>query len=333
MVQNTLAGLSLRDLEYAVAIADLGQFSRAAERCGVSQAGLSDQVRKLETQLGAALFERTTRRVAVTAEGEVLLRQAREVIGAARVLLELARSRADPLAGPLRLGVIATLGPYYLPGVLGEVRQRYPKLELRLQEGLTEILVAEVLRGELDAVLLALPAMAEGLATAPLFFEPFRAVLPAAHGLAEQPRLALGDLAGEGLLLLEEGHCLRDQALSLCGVVRSRRETRFASSLEMLRHMIAAGEGYSLLPLLATRERSELDGLVRIRELADASEVGRQISLVWRRTDTRAAAFRELAQFLKSVAPAGTRALEGRAAGPSAGHGGRLPSDRIATRG
>lgn len=309
MASTTLAGLSLRDLEYAVAVADFGQFSRAAERCGVSQAGLSDQVRKLEAQLGVTLFERTTRRVAVTVEGEVLLRQAREVIGAARVLMELARSRADPLAGPLRLGVIATLGPYYLPRVLGEVRQRYPKLELRLQEGLTEVLVAELLRGELDAVLLALPVMAEGLATAPLFFEPFRAVLPIGHPLADQPRLALSDLAGDGLLLLEEGHCLRDQALSLCGVMRSRRETRFASSLEMLRHMVAAGEGYSLLPLLATRERSALDSLVRMRELADSSEVGREIGLAWRRTDTRAAAFQELAQFLRHVAPVGTRTL------------------------
>jgi LysR family transcriptional regulator, hydrogen peroxide-inducible genes activator len=273
MTPNPLAGLSLRDLEYAVAVADLGQFSRAAERCGVSQAGLSDQIRKLEAQLGLALFERTTRRVAVTAEGEALLRQAREVIGAVRVLLELARSRADPLTGPLRLGVIATLGPYYLPGVLYLVRRRYPKLALRL-------------------------------------------LLPTSPG---------------SLLLLEEGYCLRDQALSLCGAVRSRRETRFASSLEMLRHMIAADEGYSLLPLLATRERSDLDGLMRVREVAE-EEVGRQIGLAWRHTirvprpstslPSSSGLLRRQAPARSGCCPASVRPSDG----------GRFPPDRIVTR-
>ena len=130
----SLAGLSLRDLEYAVAVAELRHFGRAAEQCGVSQAGLSEQVRKLEGLLGAALFERTSRRISVTPEGEVLLRQARHVLDAARALLETAQRRAEPLDGPVRLGVIATLGPYYLPGLLREVRASFPRLELRLEE-------------------------------------------------------------------------------------------------------------------------------------------------------------------------------------------------------
>ncbi|MBO1076288.1 LysR substrate-binding domain-containing protein [Roseomonas marmotae] len=309
MIPNSLAGLSLRDLEYAVAVAELGHFGRAAERCGVSQAGLSEQVRKLESLLGTALFERTTRRITVTPAGEVLLRQAREVLAGARLLLAMARSRAEPLAGPLRLGVIATLGPYYLPGLLWEVRTRYPKLELRLQEGQTDALTAALRAGELDLLLLALPLPAEGLVAEPLFFEPFRVVLPADHPLARQPELSLQDLAGEGLLLLEEGHCLRDQALSLCSAARPGRDARFASSLEMLRHMIAAGEGYSLLPLLATQERAELDGLVRVRDLSHAEDVGRRIGLAWRRTDARAPAFRELAEFLRGATPPGTRAV------------------------
>jgi LysR family hydrogen peroxide-inducible transcriptional activator len=307
---STLAGLSLRDLEYAVAVADLGHFGRAADRCGVSQAGLSEQVRKLESLLGVALFERTTRRIAVTPAGEVLLRQAREVMNAARLLLEMARSRSEPLAGPLRLGVIATLGPYYLPGLLRAARTRYPRMELRLQEGQTAALLSALQAGDLDALLVALPLPADSLAAEALFFEPFRAVLPCAHPLASQPELGLQDLAGEGLLLLEEGHCLRDQALSLCGKSRPGQDTRFASSLEMLRHMIAAGEGYSLLPLLATQERAELDGLVRVRDLTHVEEVGRTIGLAWRRTDTRAEAFREFAAFLREMAPAGTRAAE-----------------------
>jgi LysR family hydrogen peroxide-inducible transcriptional activator len=309
MIYRSLAGLSLRDLEYAVAIADLQHFGRAAERCGVSQAGLSEQVRKLEALLGCPLFERTTRRIVVTPQGHALIGQAREVLGSARVLLEMARASADPLSGQLRLGVISTLGPYYLPGLLWEVRTRFPPLELRLQEGLTDPLVRALQRGALDLVLLALPWPTDGVVVEPLFFEPFRAIVPAGHPLAEQPRLGLGDLAGDGLLLLEEGHCLREQALSLCRLSRSGRDTRFASSLEMLRHMIAAGEGHSLVPLLAARERVELDGLVRVREIDDP-DVGRTIGLAWRASDPRAPAFRDFSKFLKDAAPAGTRAAD-----------------------
>jgi LysR family transcriptional regulator, hydrogen peroxide-inducible genes activator len=307
MTYRSLAGLSLRDLEYAVAIADLQHFGRAAERCGVSQAGLSEQVRKLEALLGRPLFERTTRRIVVTPQGEALVGQAREVLGAARVLLEMARAQADPLSGRLRLGVIATLGPYYLPGLLWEVRTRFPSLELRLQEGLTDPLVRALQTGALDLVLLALPWPTDGIVVEPLFFEPFRAIVPAGHPLAEQPRLGLGDLAGDGLLLLEEGHCLREQALSLCRLSRSGRDARFASSLEMLRHMIAAGEGHSLVPLLAARERVELDGLVRVREIDDP-DVGRTVGLAWRGSDPRSSAFQDFSRFLRETAPAGTRA-------------------------
>jgi LysR family hydrogen peroxide-inducible transcriptional activator len=306
MSYRSLAGLSLRDLEYAVAIADLQHFGRAAERCGVSQAGLSEQVRKLEALLACPLFERTTRRIVVTPQGEALIGQAREILGAARVLLEMARAQADPLAGRLRLGVIATLGPYYLPGLLWEVRTRFPSLELRLQEGLTDPLVRALQSGGLDVVLLALPWPVDGIVVEPLFFEPFRAIVPAGHPLAEQPRIGLGDLVDDGLLLLEEGHCLREQALSLCQLSRPGRDARFASSLEMLRHMIAAGEGHSLVPLLAARERVELDGLVRVREIDDPN-VGRTIGLAWRASDPRAAAFRDFSRFLRDLAPAGTR--------------------------
>jgi LysR family transcriptional regulator, hydrogen peroxide-inducible genes activator len=155
--------------------------------------------------------------------------------------------------------------------------------------------------------LLALPWPTDGVVVEPLFFEPFRAIVPAGHPLAEQARLELGDLAGDGLLLLEEGHCLREQALSLCRLARPDRDARFASSLEMLRHMIAAGEGHSLVPLLAARERAELDGLVRVREIDDP-DVGRTIGLAWRESDPRAAEFRDFSRFLKDAAPAGTRA-------------------------
>jgi LysR family hydrogen peroxide-inducible transcriptional activator len=303
MPLNTFAGLSLRDLEYAVAVADLGHFGKAAAQCGVSQAGLSEQVRKLESLLGCALFERTTRRIAVTPEGEALLRQARQVLSAGRVLADMARARKDPLAGPLRFGVIATLGPYYLPGVLRPVRARWPAMALQLQEGLTDDLLRALLAAELDLLLMALPAPGEATDAEPLFFEPFQAVLPANHALAGQDRVALSDLATDGLLLLKEGHCLRDQALSLCA--GARPSARFASSLEMLRHMIAAGEGHSLVPLLAIGDDSRMDGLLCARPLDDP-DVGRVIGLVWRASDPRGPAFRAFAAFLRGIAPAGT---------------------------
>jgi LysR family hydrogen peroxide-inducible transcriptional activator len=302
----SLAGLSLRDLQYAVTVAELRHFGRAADQCGVSQAGLSEQVRKLEGLLGVTLFERTTRRIMVTPEGEVLLRQARDVLSTARLLLETAQRRSGPLDGVMRIGVIATLGPYYVPGLLREVRTSFPRLELRLEEGRTTSLVQAVQASELDMVLLALPLSAEGIVTTPLFFEPFRAVLPAQHPLAARPRLEVKDLAGTGLLLLEEGHCLRDQALSLCGTSQRDQGSRFASSLEMLRHMIAAGEGHSLVPLLATRGRTEFDGLVCVRDIDDP-DVGRTIGIAWRASDPRAEAFSDVAAFLRGTAPAGTR--------------------------
>ncbi|MCQ4159699.1 LysR substrate-binding domain-containing protein [Roseomonas sp. GC11] len=302
MQPHSLAGLSLRDLEYAVTVAELRHFGRAAERCGVSQPALSEQIRKLEALLGVTLFERAARRVEVTPQGEALLAQARAVMREARGLLDLAQTQSEPLSGPLRVGVIATLGPYYLPAVLRGVRDRFPRLVLRLQEGRTAGLVAALEQGELDAVLMALPPAVETLTAAPLFFEPFLLACPQGHPLLDQAELSLADLADGELLLLEEGHCLREQALSLCAVPRGERDGRFATSLEMLRHMIAAGEGFSLLPQLAAQGRSDLGGLIGLRRLADPA-AGRRIGLVWRGTDPRRESFRALSQFLRETAP------------------------------
>lgn len=302
MSLQNLAGLSLRDLEYAVVVAELRHFGRAAERCGVSQPTLSEQIRKLEGMLGIALFERLARRVEVTPQGEVILAQARAVMREARRLLDLAQEQAAPLAGPLRLGAIATLGPYYLPAVLRGIRERFPQLVLRLQEGHTRSLVTALEQGELDAVLLALPAPSDALASEALFFEPFLLACPQGHPLQQRPDLSLADLREGGLLLLEEGHCLRDQALSLCAMPRAEGEERFASSLEMLRHMIAAGEGFSLLPEMAVQDRTDLQGLVAVRPFTDPG-IGRTIGLVWRSTDPRRESFRELAAFLRGTAP------------------------------
>jgi len=326
MSEVGLAGLSLRDLEYAVAVADLRHFGRAAERCGVSQPALSEQIRKLEALLRVSLFERSRKSVAITPEGAGVIRQAREVVREARSLLEFARSQGDPLAGPLRLGVIPTLGPYYLPSALQSLRGAFPGLALRLEEGTTDRIVERMQAGILDLVLIALPAPVSALSAVPLFFEPFQIVAPEGHRVAQVNRLSVADLQAGDFLLLEEGHCLRDQALALCGA-QPRRDGRYASSLEMLRHMIGAGEGFSLLPMLAIRDRSDLEGLAAIRPVegialtADAplTVPGRMIGLAWRARDPRHEGFGRFAAFLREQAPRGTTAATVETATAAAG--------------
>jgi LysR family hydrogen peroxide-inducible transcriptional activator len=303
-----VSSLSLRDLEYAVAVARERHFGRAAEFCGVSQAALSEQVRKLESILGVALFERTTRKVEPTARGAVILGHAEALLGDARRLLEDAQRTAEPLSGELRLGAIATLGPYYLPSVIALGRRRFPRLALRLRESTTDELLVALRHGDLDAILVALPVPLDGLVADPLFFEPFRLACPADHELAQRAHLRLRDLASGPLLLMEDGHCLRDQALSLCDARPLANQSRYASSLEMLRHMIAAGEGISVLPVLAAAEHTTMQGLIAYRELDDES-AGRRIALVWRATETRAHDLRQIASFMRDEMPAGVRPL------------------------
>ncbi len=309
MRTTSVSSLSLRDLEYAVAVGQERHFGRAAERCGVSQAALSEQLRKLEGILGVTLFERSKRHVEPTARGVALIAQAQELLADARRLLEDAHRSAEPLTGELRLGVIATLGPYYLPNLLHQGRPRFPRLALRLHEGRTADLLASLRRGELDAALVALPIPADGLTVEPLFFEPFRLACPIEHPLAIKPVVRLRDLPRGKLLLLEEGHCMRDQAMALCRFTRLDSHTRVASSLEMLRHMIAAGEGYSLVPLMATENHADMGGLIRFRDLDDA-DAGRRIGLAWRSTETRADDLRAVAAFMRESLPAGTAQIE-----------------------
>ncbi|QDH17155.1 hydrogen peroxide-inducible genes activator [Swingsia samuiensis] len=299
-----LSGLSLRDIEYVVAVDDLRNFSRAAERCGVSQAGLSEQVRKLEILLDVTLFERSRRHVAPTPDGEQLIALGREVLASARSLLEVARARTSPLDGVLRLGVIPTLGPYYIPGLLPHIRQKYPHLNLRLTEGMTDSLVRALRNSELDLALLAVPTASDSLGAIELFTEPFLGVFPASHELARLKKITLSQLSREDLLLLEDGHCLREQALSICPTLPRKRDPRLATSLEMLWHMIGAGEGFSLIPQLALKNRSDFENLVAIRSLHEP-EASRTIGLVWRASDPRAASFKEFANCLKEITPDG----------------------------
>jgi LysR family hydrogen peroxide-inducible transcriptional activator len=302
----------LRDLEYAIAVAETRHFGRAAERCGVSQPALSEQIRKLEGLLGVDLFERGRRGVQITPHGEIVLARAQRLLADAQDLLHVARGNADPLETTLRLAAIQTLGPYYLPYMLRQAREAFPRLSLRLREGQTEPLLELLRNGGLDLVLAALPLPADGLTTFPLFHEPFVLVCPAGHKLGSLPRIRLADLADEGLILLEEGHCLRDHALSLCA--GAAPSSRLATSLETLWHMIASGEGYSLLPALSLASRGAMEGLVVRRELTEP-EAGRTIALAWRSTDPRGASLHRFAQTLRSRLPAGARPTALEAAG------------------
>lgn len=298
-MSKSLAGLSLRDLEYVEAVAELKHFGRAAERCGVSQPALSEQVRKLEAHLGVPIFERTKRRVAVTGQGEILLMHIDRLLAEARHLLALGQQSTD-LCGILQLGAIETLGPYYLPAVLALLRDELPDVSLRLTENRTSALVERLRHGAMDVILAVMTPDMPGLSHQAIFFEPFILAAPRRHPLTTLPHIKLDILPHEDLLLLDEGHCLRDQALELCS--GAPRATRHATSLETLWHMIAAGEGYSLLPALAVRARPDIATLVDCRTLDQAS-AGRRISLIWRASDPREAQFRRFAALLAAHAP------------------------------
>jgi LysR family hydrogen peroxide-inducible transcriptional activator len=300
MTQKSLSGLSLRDLEYVEAVAELKHFGRAAERCGVSQPALSEQIRKLESHLGVALFERTKRRVALSGQGATLLVQIERVLAEARNLLAMGRRQDAGLAGFLALGAIETLGPYYLPGVLQLLRNDLPDVSLRLTENRTATLIERLRHGVLDLILAVPTPDMPGLAAAPLFFEPFVLAAPKQHPLGTLPLITLDSLPVEDLLLLEEGHCLRDQALTLCAGAPAA--TRHATSLETLWHMIAAGEGFSLLPALAIAARPEIASLVTCRALNEPN-AGRTIALIWRASDPREGQFRALANLFRANAP------------------------------
>ena len=303
--------MNLRELRYIVAVADHGHFGRAAQACHVAQPTLSGQVKKLEEYLGVVLFERGTRTVRVTAAGAPIVAQARVVVREADRVRELAQAASDPFAGTLRLGVIPTLGPYYLPFLLARVKAHYPRLRVLLNEDLTDRLLARLVGGQLDAALLALPVPGEHLVSAPVFFEPFVLAVPADHPLAGSRPLPEAQLHGAPLLLLDDGHCLRDQALAVCGSPRGVAEETRATSLETLRQMVIAGVGCTLLPQLAVAASPQPPTLC-LRSFTRPGP-GREIGLVWRARYPHEDALRTLASLLGRERPAGVHAPRGAA--------------------
>ncbi len=295
--------MTLQELKYLVALADHGHFGRAAESCCITQSTLSTQLKKLEDFLGVTLFDRSLKRVTPTPIGREILQAARNIVEESERIKQLAKHAQDPMARTLRLGIIPTLGPYYLPHALMLMHKKHPGLRLLLREEMTPQILEHLADGKLDAGLLALPVEDDNLRVEPLFYEPFFAALPAGHALAKHAVLKVPDIMDEKLLLLDEGHCLRDQALDVCGTHSKGREEVRATSLETLRQMVGMGLGVTLLPALAVDAGPRISKKsVEVRPFKKPVP-GRTIGLVWRKRAPFPETFERLAQTLKTHLP------------------------------
>ncbi len=291
--------MNLRDLRYLVALADTRHFGKAATRCHVSQPTLSAQLKKLEEYLGVELIERQPRRVALTEIGEQIVARARRVVNDSDELLSLARSQRDPLSGSLKLALIPTIGPYLLPLLAKHLRKQLPKLKLMLYEYQTEPLLQALRAGDIDMGVLALPAHADGVETRKLYEEDFMIALPRGHRLADKATVKLDDLHGDSLLLLEDGHCLRDQALDICSRADLDEDQDYrATSLETLRQMVAAGMGVTLLPKLSTTGPFGTEKSVIIKPFPKPAPT-RTVGAVWRKSSTRNAAIKSVCKVIE----------------------------------
>lgn len=284
---------TLRQLRYMVAVVERCHFGQAAAACNVSQSTLSASIQELEQLLGAPLLERTKRTVVPTALGRSVAERARVLLEGAEDLMDLAQAARDPLSGPLHLGVIPTIGPFLLPRAMPRLRESFPKLQLYLREDQTARLLERLDAGELDAVLLALPYALGDFEVMDLGEDRFSIVSPAGHAPA-------ANIADENLLLLEDGHCLRDQALAACELEGARRNAGFnGTSLHTLAQMVANGLGVTLMPQMAL-DAGIVRGLdVSVRPLIGAAP-HRRIGLVWRRSSARGETFRGLGDALKA---------------------------------
>ena len=293
--------MNLRDLRYLVALAEHKHFGKAADASFVSQPTLSTQIKKLEDELEVALVERTPRKILLTDVGREIATRARGVLHEIDQIRAIARRTKDPEAGTLRLGIFPTLAPYLLPHVIPGLRERFPRLELLLVEEKTEVLLARLREGRLDAAVLALPLHDDQLHTEFLFDEPFVLAVPAGHALAHRKALSVDDLADQSLLLLEDGHCLRDQALDVCQLAGANERDGFrATSLETLRQMVAANVGITLLPMLAVRPpvvQSDAIHLLPFR----GTPPSRRIALVWRKSSAIVPFLENFAQTLQKL--------------------------------
>ena len=297
---DRLDALSLRDLRAVVVLADRLHFGRAAEDLSIAQPSLSAAVKKVEDALGERLFDRTSRHVSLTPAGQRVLQRIRSVL---EEVAEIAssRSREGLLTGRFRLGFVPTIGPYYAPRFLALLRRRYPKLELVLTEALTETLLQMLRHRTLDAAIICLPTGERGLTETPLLRERFLLAAPTQHPLASATEVTLGQLDPREMLLMDRGHCLREQTLETCGVTPdSVMSAAQAASVETLRHLVAAGNGCALIPEMAVLPGFDCAGLVRYLPFREPSP-GRTIGLVFHERCPRIDDAAELASFLTEL--------------------------------
>jgi LysR family hydrogen peroxide-inducible transcriptional activator len=298
--------MTLTELKYIVALAREKHFGRAAEACFVSQPTLSVAIRKLEDELGVQLFERGTAGIQTTAMGDQLIEQAQKVLDEASLLKDLARQGRDPLAGPLRVGVIFTIGPYLLPWLVPQMIQAHPSMPMLLQENYTVKLIETLRQGEIDVLILAEPFDAQGLVIEPVYDEHFMVAVPRQHPWAKRRRIPSAELTQQTMLLLGSGHCFRDQVVEICPEL-SRfsqassgiQKTFEGSSLETIRHMVASGVGITVLPQTAC-PRSRDDGFLCYIPF-ESPAPNRRVVLAWRKSFARRAAIEALKQQLKAL--------------------------------
>jgi len=280
--------VTLTELRYIVAVARERHFGHAAESCFVSQPTLSVAIKKLEQELGVALFERGPGEVSVTPVGQKIVEQAQRVLEDASRIRDLAASGHDPLAGTLRLGAIHTIGPYLLPRLVPILRRTVPAMQLHLQESFTHRLAESLKQGEVDVIVVALPFAEPGCTTLALYDEPFLVALPQGHRWEKRRQISADELNKESLLLLGEGHCLRDQVLEFCGSQSRGGLARSleGGSLETIRQMVAGGVGVTVLPSTSIASGGGADALIRIRPFAKPAPQ-RRVALAWRKSFPR----------------------------------------------
>lgn len=295
--------MNLRDLDYICAVAEHKHFGRAAEACFVSQPTLSGQIKKLELQLGVTLFERSHKAIRVTDVGEDIIRIAKEARDAAQRIKEVAEAAQDPLAGTISLGLIPTIAPYLIPRFVGQLTQELPNLSINFREDITDRLNDALMSGELDIAILATPPEDDSLTAIELYSEPFWLIFPQNHDLKNLDEASMADVKEDDVLLLTEGHCFRDQALSICRPAqKKRRQSLRATSLETLINLVASGQGVTLVPALAMRGGWVSDLDLESHKLTDEG-AARNIYLTYRKRFPRIAAVEALADIIREGLP------------------------------
>jgi LysR family hydrogen peroxide-inducible transcriptional activator len=319
--------MTLTELKYIVAVARERHFGRAADACFVSQPTLSVAIKKLEDELDVKLFERSVNEVSLTALGEEIVRQAQSVLEQAANIKEIAKRGKNPLAGPLKLGIIYTIGPYLLPELVKNAILQAPEMPLMLQENFTVKLLEMLRTGEIDCAIMAEPFPDAGLACAPLYDEPFVAALPLSHPLAKNKSITAQALKSETMLLLGNGHCFRDHVLEVCpefarfsSSTEGIQKSFEGSSLETIKHMVAAGMGVTLVPRLSVpqgameaggRKKKDSGDFVRYLPIVDGQDKPptRRVVLVWRKSFTRYEAIASLRKSIDACELAGVHRL------------------------